>query len=126
MIHIAESEWLIMQVLWKKSPLTSRQIIEEIAKKTDWNSKTIHTFIQRLCKKGAILKTGEAPHYLYSPAVSEKECAMEETQHFLNRIYHGSLKKLVSTFVESEEISADEIGELKDFLEKLEKERRNG
>ena len=123
MIHIAESEWIIMKELWKRSPLTSRQIIDNIGERRSWNAKTVHTLISRLCKKGAI--TAEKPagsaFYNYSANISEKECVTEETKSFLQKMYSGSLKSLVSAFVEDNRVSKGDITELRELLEKLEK-----
>lgn len=127
MVHIAESEWIIMKELWKKSPLTSREIIDAVADSNNWNAKTIHTLIQRLCKKGAVTakRRKDTSFYNYYPNVSQKECAISETKHFLKKIYSGSLKNLVSTFVEDDSVSRQEIEELKLLLETLEKEKND-
>ena len=91
MIHIPASEWIIMKELWKKAPLTSRQIIDNIDDISDWNAKTVHTLISRLCKKGAVIAKKEAgsAHYAYYPNISEDECIREETKSFVNRIFSG-------------------------------------
>lgn len=123
MVRIAESEWVIMKVLWKESPLTSRQIIDAIDNETDWNAKTIHTLISRLCKKNAIkaVRQDGTVLYNYYANVNEADCVKAETNHLLQRLYGGSLKKLVSTFAEDDSISKTDIKELREYLEKLEK-----
>lgn len=125
MLHIPASEWIIMKELWKKSPLTSRQIIDNIDDISEWNAKTVHTLISRLCKKGAIIAKKEpgSSFYNYYPAISEEECIREETKSFVNRIFSGSLKNFVSTFVQGENVSKEEISELRHMLEEYEKEQ---
>lgn len=127
MIKIAESEWIIMQELWKQSPLTSRQIIDNLSSRTNWNAKTIHTLISRLCKKGAIkaVKQDGNPFYDYYSNIDERECTMHETKNFLQKMYSGSLKNLVSMFVEEGGIKGEDITELRELLEDLEKENKN-
>ena len=122
MIHIAESEWTIMKVLWKESPLTSREIINHLASSTDWNAKTVHTLIGRLCKKEAIRaeKQGSSPFYLYYANVTEQECTISEAKHFLKRLFNGSVKNFVSAFVEDNEISESDMKELRALLDKYE------
>ena len=124
MIHIPASEWVIMKELWKDSPLTSRQIIDNIGDSFDWNAKTVHTMISRLCKKGAIIakKQSGTTFYDYYPAITEEECIREETRSFVNRIFSGSLKNFVSAFVQSGNVSKEEIAELRRMLEKYEKD----
>jgi len=126
MIRIAESEWIIMKELWKETPLTSRQIIDNIGDRTDWNDKTIHTLISRLCKKGAIKseKKKGSPFYSYHANISEEECVKEETKNFIQRMYAGSLKNLVSTFAPDESVTKNDIQELRNLLDELEKGKR--
>lgn len=126
MINIASSEWIIMKELWKTSPLTSRQIINNIADRTDWNTKTIHTLISRLCKKGAVRAERDegAYTYLYYANIDEKDCQKNETKSFIDRIYSGSLKNLVSAFVKDNDISDEDISELRKLLDNLEKNKK--
>lgn len=123
MIHIPDSEWIIMKELWKQSPLTSRQIIDNIDDVSDWNAKTVHTLISRLCKKGAIIakKQENSSFYDYYANISEDECVREETKHFIDKMFSGSLKNFVSAFVEEGKVSKEEISELRKILEKYEK-----
>jgi BlaI family penicillinase repressor len=32
---ISESEWLVMQVLWSRGPLTANEVVEELAGRTN-------------------------------------------------------------------------------------------
>lgn len=114
---ISESEWLIMQVLWSKSPLTANQVVEELAKKNKWKPKTIKTLINRLLKKGALRFQKEGRKYIYYPAVSENKCVRTETHSFIRRVYKGATKPMLAAFLEDAELSSDEIAELKKILE---------
>ncbi|AZT91150.1 BlaI/MecI/CopY family transcriptional regulator [Caldicellulosiruptor changbaiensis] len=115
--QISEAEFLVMKVLWEKSPLTSPEIIEVLRPKTNWNPKTIHTLIGRLIKKGAIgADKNSFPKKLY-PLVTEEQYRKEETKYFLQKLYNGSLKRLVANFVEDEQISKEELEEIKKLLE---------
>ncbi len=114
---ISESEWLIMQVLWSKSPLTANQVVEDLKKKTKWKPKTIKTLINRLLKKGAIRFQKEGRKYIYYPAVSEDKCVRTETRSFLRRVYGGATRPMLAAFLEDADLSLDDITELKKILE---------
>jgi len=114
---ISESEWLVMQVLWSKSPLTANQVVEELTKKTKWKPKTIKTLINRLLKKGAIKFQKEGRKYRYYPAVSESKCVRTETRSFLRRVYRGATRPMLAAFLEDAELSIDDVAELKKILE---------
>jgi BlaI family penicillinase repressor len=105
--------------LWRKSPITSSEIIEKLRPDTQWNSKTIHTLISRLVKKGIVEAKRNGTFYQYSALVSEEECRMVETKSFIEKVYDGSLHLLVASFLKNEKLSDDEIKKLKDVLNKM-------
>ncbi|MGG7176676.1 BlaI/MecI/CopY family transcriptional regulator [Clostridium paraputrificum] len=114
---ISDTELLVMKVLWNESPLTSTKIISNLKTNKPWSPKTIHTLISRLLKKGALSVNKNTTPYEYTPLVTEKEVQVYETRSFLHRIYDGSLKMLLNNFIEDENLSNDDISELKKILE---------
>lgn len=114
---ISESEWLVMQVLWSKGPLTANEVVQQLAKKTKWNPRTVKTLINRLSKKGALKFQKEVRQYRYFPAVSQSECVRKETRSFLRRVYGGAVRPMLATFLEGTDLSPDEIKELKKILD---------
>lgn len=117
--QITDAEWLIMKVLWRNPSLTSSEIIEKLKPDTTWNSKTIHTLISRLVKKGIVEAKKNGTFYLYSALISEEECKKVETKSFIEKMYDGSLHLLVMNFLKNEKLSEDEIKKLKDILDKM-------
>jgi BlaI family penicillinase repressor len=116
--RISDAEWRIMQVLWKKSPLTVKEVIEILSKKTAWKSETIRTLVNRLTKKKAIgfEKKGRR-HYFY-PLLSQEECVKAEADSFLARSGAALLKPILTRFIEKEQLSDEEIAELQQILER--------
>ncbi len=119
---ISESEWMVMRVLWAKSPLTANDVIEQLTGKTKWKPKTIRTLIDRLVKKGAVKFEKEGRRYRYYPAVGRDECVATERQSFVRRVYGRTTKPMLAAFLEDAELSADDISELKEILEQKEEE----
>ena len=52
-IHIAETEWKVMEILWAKPMLTIGEIKDALAD-SDWSDSTIKTLVRRLCKKARL------------------------------------------------------------------------
>ena len=116
--RISDAEWHVMQVLWKKSPLTVKEVIEILSKKTTWKSETIRTLVNRLTKKKAIdfEKKGRR-HYFY-PLLSQEECVKVDADSFLARSGAALLKPILTTFIEKEQLSDEEVAELQRILDK--------
>ena len=114
---ITDTELLIMKILWNKSPQTSTEIISKLKSNTSWSPKTIHTLISRLLKKDAISVNKDTSPYEYTPLVNEEDILSYETISFLSRIYNGSLKMLLNNFIKRENLSKDDINELRKILD---------
>ena len=115
---ISDAEWHVMKVLWEKSPVTANEIVEKLAAETDWKPKTIRTLISRLTAKDAIGFDKTGRQYMYFPVLSEEECVRQETRSFMSRIRTGALKPMLAAFLEEENLSQEEIDELKCILDK--------
>lgn len=113
---ISEAEWEIMKVIWKRAPVTSEEIIENLEGKKEWTAKTVKSFLNRLLNKGVIGYEKQGRNYLYSPLLSEEECINEESESFLNRVYDGAVDLLFSHYLKKEKLSDDEIETLQKIL----------
>ena len=114
---ISESEWLVMRVLWSKSPLAAQEVFEQLDATTKWKPKTVKTLIDRLVKKGAVKYEKDGRRYLYYSAVGRDEYVTKERRSFVRRVYGGITKPMLAAFLEDAELSAEDIAELKDILE---------
>lgn len=119
--RISESEWELMKVLWRQAPLSSQQIMDELGSlqgQDQWHPNTVKTLLARLVKKGALRYITRGRAYLYEPQISERECVGDASRSFLERVFGGSLQPLLAHFVENEELTSQEIEELKKLLNK--------
>ncbi|MEA2709480.1 MAG: BlaI family transcriptional regulator, penicillinase repressor [Phycisphaerales bacterium] len=116
--RISDAEWQVMDVLWQRSPLTANEVVDELARNTDWEPATIKTMLNRLVKKGALKFKAEGKRYLYAPAVTRDACVRTEGRSFLDRVFGGAAGPLIAHFVEDAKLSKDEIAELRRLLER--------
>ena len=115
---ISDAEWQVMRVLWEKSPLTVKEVIETLSKKTTWKSETIRTLVNRLTKKKAIGFEKKGRRHFFYPLLSQQECIRADADSFLNRAGSAMLKPILTTFIEKEQLSDKDIEELQQILDK--------
>jgi len=115
---ISDAEWQVMKVLWQKSPVTANYIVEKLTAQTEWMPKTIRTLISRLTAKNAVGFDKTGRQYMYYPLLSEEECVRQETRSFMSRVRTAALKPMLAAFLEEENLSKEEIEELKCILDK--------
>jgi len=111
--EISEAEHQVMKLIWNDNPITALEIIRELTKITDWKPNTIKTFINRLLKKGAVGYEKSGKEYNYYPLIDEADYVKSESRLFLERIFGGSLKPMLVTMVENEDLTLDDIEDLK-------------
>jgi BlaI family penicillinase repressor len=116
--NISEAEHQVMKVIWKDNPIASMKIINALTKITDWKPKTIKTLVNRLLNKGAIGYETSGNKYIYYPLIEEKVFVKAESHSFLRRVFGGAMKPMLSTMVENEDLSPEDIKDLKRILEK--------
>ena len=113
--RISDSELEVMKLLWKKAPLTSTEIREELQRSMGWEATTIKTLISRLVNKEALLQEKRKVFY-YSPLISEKEYNSWATGRLIDRLYKGSASALVAALVDSKGLSDSDIAELRQLF----------
>ena len=115
---LSESEWKIMRVLWRKSPLAAYDICQELEATETWHPNTVKTMLTRLCRKGALKTEKYKNLFLYSPAVAKADCVAEESSSFVDRVFGGAVKSMLVHFAEEEKLTDADIDELKELLKK--------
>ncbi len=119
--QISNTEWQIMRILWASAPLTANDVIQRIEGITTWKPKTVKTLLGRLVKKNALAFAKDGRAYVHYPLVTENKCIKAESQSFLEKVFSGSLNGMFAHFLEEQELSREEIAELKPILDQKQK-----
>jgi len=114
---ISESEQIVMKSIWAVNPVTANQIVEVLSETTTWKPKTIKTLLNRLVNKGAVGYEKSGREYQYYPLIDKAVFVKAESRSFLRRVFGGSMKPMLATMVENEDLSSEDIQELKRILE---------
>lgn len=121
--NISEAEWEVMRELWKKSPLTVKEIVRFLSKRTKWKPETIRTLIHRLKNKKVINFEKKGRRHYFYPLLSKEKCVKAEAETFLSRIGGSLLKPMLVKFIEKEKLSEAEIDELQRILDDKRRKR---
>ena len=119
MTRLTDSEWKVLEVLWKGGPQTLGQVLEALAPETGWSRTTVHTYLTRMMAKNLIRADGHSPKH-YSAALTREECAEHQRRDLVDRVYQGSAGKLVAAFVQDGSLSREEREELRKMLDAME------
>lgn len=106
-----------MQLLWSNGPLFVRDMLAFMPEpKPHFN--TVSTFVRILEEKGFISHETFGKSYRYKAVISEEGYRNKNLKVLMNKFFNNSAKKLVSTLVEENDLSADDLQELMDLVNK--------
>ena len=118
-MQISEAESVVMDVLWRQHPLGADEVAAALASQQDWQEATIKTLLNRLLNKGAISAQKEGRRYLYSPLLKREDWVLKESRGLLDRLFDGQVAPLVAHFSQHQELSRNDIAELRKLIEGL-------
>lgn len=112
-VNISEAELEIMKVLWSSQKPVTAQDVSGILENKAWKYSTIATLFSRLVEKGAVSYEKKGRFFYYTPLISEKEYQQVQTKNFVSKLYNGSVKNLVVSLFENQQVSEQDLEELK-------------
>ncbi|MBD5133944.1 MAG: BlaI/MecI/CopY family transcriptional regulator [Clostridiales bacterium] len=119
-IRLTSSEWSVLACLWEDSPRTVMQLVAVLSERVGWAKSTTITTLRRMEEKGLLHCEQTGKGKLYSPAVEREQAVTAETHSFLDRVYQGSVGLMMSAMAKRQELSADEVAELRAILDQIE------
>ncbi len=118
--QISDAELEIMKIVWgNPEEVTLFPYIMDMlaARGKPCQKNTLIVLLSRLMNKG-FLSAKKIGRNEYTTLVSETEYQTAQTKNFLNKIYEGSAKGLVSNLISGDLLADEEYEELKRLLEK--------
>lgn len=110
---ISEAEAEIMRTVWEhKGPVTYSHIRTALTVQKEWESPTVNTLVNRLVKKGILIQEKKEVYY-YTATITEEEYTQAKTQSFIQKVYGGNVKGLMSALITYEEVTQEDLEELR-------------
>lgn len=111
-----DSELKVMELIWEGEPISAKSVSLLAADRYGWNKNTTYTVIKKLEAKGVLHR--EEPGFVCTSRISRDEICKTETQGLIDKLFGGSRKALFSALLEDENISAEELDELRAMIER--------
>jgi len=117
-VKLFDAELKIMEILWKNSEASAKQIADILGKEIGWSKSTTYTMIKRCVDKGAISRND--PGFICRPTVTAEEAREYKLDELVNQMYGGAVDRLIASILQSKKLSYDEIERLKQIVITLE------
>ena len=119
--RLSDAELEIMKIIWgNQSEVTLFPYIMDAlaARGRPCQKNTLIVLLSRLIGKGFLSARKIGRRNEYTTLVSEAEYQTAQTKSFLDKIYEGSVKGLVSNLITGDLMTDEEYEELKKLLER--------
>ena len=111
----------IMNFFWQKGELFVKQIVVLYPDpKPHYN--TISTMVRALEEKGFLGFHSYGNTYQYYPIITKEEYNRKNLKNLVRKYFGNSFRRVVSTFIEEEDLSVEE---LKELIREIEKKHNN-
>lgn len=114
---LPDSELKVMKVIWNNDrKMSTGEIDAELKNETDWKLSTLQVILSRLTEKGFLRNEKIGRINYYSSIVDFSKYSRNETKNFIRKMYDNSSKKLIASLIESDELTDEDIEEIKNIL----------
>jgi len=120
MKRITTKEEEIMNYFWNKGPLFVKELLDFYTEnKPHFN--TLSTIVRGLEEKGFLSHKVYGNTYQYYPIISEEEYKSGTLKNVVSKYFNNSYLSVVSSLVDDEEISIEELRNILDQIERAHK-----
>ena len=125
MQKLTNKEEEIMHILWRLKKAFVKDVIAEITEEQP-HYNTLSTIIRNLEEKGFVSHNAYGNTHQYFPIVTLEEYRKRFMNTAIDNYFNSSYKNMVSFFAQEDKISAEELREILEIIEKRPEAQPNG
>ncbi len=110
---LTDVEWVIMKAVWESEPCAAGTVQEALAAEFNWAYSTVKTTMDRMVAKGLLSTESIRNLQLFKSTISRDDAQRIEIRQLLRRAFDGALAPLLQFLVDTEELTATDIKELR-------------
>ena len=121
-----ELELEILKVLWDQSPLPVREVRERLAADAGRHltHSSVITMLNIMVRKGFLRRSKEGKAFLFAPQVRQEDISGSFVGDLLSRVFGGSPQALVLNLLETADLDAEELAEIRRLINRKAKEQQ--
>ena len=113
-IQLGAVEARFADIIWKREPVTSTELIKLAAAELTWKRTTTHTVLRRLCDKGLFQNNNG----MVTSLLSREEFYALHSKKYVDETFAGSLPAFLAAFTSEKKLTAEEITEIRELIDK--------
>jgi BlaI family transcriptional regulator, penicillinase repressor len=124
--HPTELELEILKVLWDTSPLPVREVRARLKGQADrtLSHSSVITMLNIMVRKGYLRRKKEGKAFFFAPRVEKEGVAGGIMGDLLSRVFNGSPSAMMLNLIETADLDAVEVAELRRLINRKAKEQQ--
>jgi predicted transcriptional regulator len=114
-----EAELDVLRVLWERGPSTVREVHEVVSAGKDVGYTTVLKQMQVMHRKGLVKRSERFRSHVYEASQPQAQVQRGLTQSLLKQAFGGSAASLMQSALGGRKISAAELAEIREVLERF-------
>ena len=114
-IRLGVIESRFADIVWEHAPLSTSELIKLCEAEFDWKRTTTYTVLKRLSERGIFKNDNGTVTVL----ISKDEFYSMQSEKVVNESFGGSLPAFVAAFTSRQNLSDDEIAEIRAIIENM-------
>ena len=115
-LRLGELQLRILEVLWERPDSGVGSVHEALKPERDLAYTTIATMLRKMEARGLVTHREEGRSFLYRAAVAADDVNRSAGEHFVERLFEGSLADAVSHLLTTREVSRAELDQLEQLI----------
>lgn len=111
---VFESEYRFCLVLWRNEPVSCAELARMCKNELGWSRTTTYTVIKRLSERGVVKNENS----VVTSVVSKEQVQLAEMDEMMEKTFENSLPAFIAAFAKRQELSDEEIEEIRRIIEK--------
>ena len=114
-IRLGVIESRFADIVWERAPLSTSELIKLCEAKFDWKRTTTYTVLKRLSERGIFKNDNGTVTVL----ISKNEFYSMQSEKVVKESFGGSLPAFVAAFTSRQDLSDDEIEEIRSIIDNM-------
>ena len=114
-IRLGAIESRFADIVWEHAPLSTSELIKLCAAEFSWKRTTTYTVLKRLSERGIFKNENGTVTVL----ISKDDFYSMQSEKVVNESFGGSLPAFIAAFTSRQDLSEEEINEIKAIIDKM-------
>jgi BlaI family penicillinase repressor len=114
--RLGDLQLKIMKLLWAGTEASVAGLHAQLQDEKELAYTTVATMLRKMEARGLVKHRSEGRTFLYKAAVAEEAVTRGIADHFVDRLFQGSLTDVVNHLLSTREVSRDELTALERLI----------